>query len=309
MTKRFICLLLALCISMSLIALAATASQSQSSSEAESSEESSQSESSTEAESESSSASQSEAADSSSAEESQSESASTPAPAGNDITTPSEDDDVIGLLLDGAEYMSFNALRPVVRFQVPENLRGKNLSVYDYRTMPMLINNVEDVVSDDEGYVEIVLPSTGDFVVADVPFDAAYRLVLDLRYLDESLWQSAKTPDQAFDTDEYPIPSGDWVSSIEWREEEGLDPWPSLTAEPQPESDSSQSEQPEGDNNIGTTTPTSPSSSADSSSTAPTIPEIEQPTQPPKEFPLGSYVVVIVSAALGVFLVALFRTR
>ncbi len=303
MKKRLIALMMAVWM-MTLLLTPALATQSGSQSSQSESESDTSEESGTTEEETSQSASESESEAES--ESSQSEQATQPAATGSDITTPVEDDDVIGLLLDGADYMSFNALRAVVRFQVPEELRGKTLKVYDYRTMPLLINNVEDVVSDEEGYVEIVLPSTGDFVVADVPYTSVYRLVLDLRYLDESLWSSAKTPDVAFDTDEYPIPEGDWVSSIEWREQEGLEPLPSLTATPaQPEEQEQEQSQAES----GTQQPTAPPPTQPTTPTQPSTDEGDTLPTPPRDFPWGSYVVIGVSALLGIFLVVMFRAR
>ena len=162
------------------------------------------------------------------------------------ITTPAEHDDIMGVLFDGAPYMTIDASQSVVRFQVPQELRGVGpLQVYDYRHgIKTMLNNVEDVTPDADGYVEIVLPSTGEFAVAKVPYTDVYRLVLDLRYLDQSMWKSAKTPDEPFDTDLYIIPPGDWVDSKTWREQQGLDPWPSARdVKPEPEEESSSSEE------------------------------------------------------------------
>ena len=240
------------------------------------------------------------------------------------VTTPAEHDDIMGVLFDGAPYMTIDASQPVVKFQVPQELRGVGpLQVYDYRHgIKTMLNNVEDVTPDADGYVEIVLPSTGEFAVAKVPYTDAYRLVLDLRYLDQSMWKSAKTPDEPFDTDLYIIPAGDWVDSKTWREQQGLDPWPSARdIKPEPEEESSSSEE---KSQTGTELPEEslpeveyPESSLWSEEDpaapeshpeewvegAPQFPEVDLP------FPWGSYVVVVVSAALGVFLVKLLRSK
>ena len=240
------------------------------------------------------------------------------------ITTPAEHDDIMGVLLDGAPYMSIDATQTVVKFQVPEKLRNVGpLQVYDYRhVFKTMINNVEDVTPDADGYVEIVLPSTGEFCVAKVPFTDVFRLTLDLRYLDQSMWNSAKTPDTEFDTDLYIIPPGEWRDSKTWREEQGLEPWPSVAdEEPVEEPGEEPGEEPDdGESQTGVENPSQPAEepSDDSASasepvtlpnqeeevkTEPQFPKVDQP------FPWGSYVVVIVSAALGVFLVNLLRSK
>jgi len=255
-----------------------------------------------------------------------------PAAAANEgIDTPAEHDDVMGVLLDGAPYMSFNATQTTVRFQVPASLQNKGaLQVYDYRSgLKMMLNNVKDVTPDADGYVQITLPSTGEFCIAKVPFTDAYRLVLDLRYLDKSMWKSAKTPDKPFDTKKYVIPAGTWTTSKEWRAQQGLDPWPTVTdtsaaqEEPAPASSSAAPEQsasaaPEsgaaqesavesGTTESGTTESgfTSTNRTEDNGSAAVDFPDDGQP-QP---FPWGSYVVVAVSAALGILLANLFRSH
>ncbi len=245
------------------------------------------------------------------------------------VTTPAEHDDIMGVLFDGAPYMSIDASQAVVKFQVPEELRGVGaLQVYDYRHgIKTMLNNVEDVTPDADGYVELVLPSTGEFAVAKVPYTDVFRLVLDLRYLDQSMWGSAKTPDEPFDTEQYIIPAGEWMDSKTWREEQGLDPWPSAREQqPEEEEESSSGEEesqpPEVDRPEEPDRPESsrpeeelPESSAseeisvgpgqwqDPGDLEPQFPEVELP------FPWGSYVVIAVSAALGVFLVNLLRRR
>lgn len=239
------------------------------------------------------------------------------------ITAPAEHDDIMGVLLDGAPYMSIDATQTVVKFQVPENLRNVGpLQVYDYRHgIKTMLNNVEDVTPDADGYVEIVLPSTGEFCVAKVPFTDVFRLTLDLRYLDQSMWASAKTPDTEFDTDLYIIPPGEWQDSKTWREEQGLDPWPSVTADEPEEPAEEPAEEPgDGVSQTGVEAPSQAeqelSQSSASASEAVALPnqqeEVKTEPQFPKvdqPFPWGSYVVVIVSAALGVFLVNLLRSK
>lgn len=243
--------------------------------------------------------------------------------------TPAEHDDIMGVLFDGAPYMSFDASQTTVKLQVPEELRNVGaLQVYDYRHgIKLMINNVDDVTPDADGYIELTLPSTGEFAVAKVPYTEAYRLTLDLRYLDESVWASAKTPDEPFDTDLYIIPQGEWRDSKTWREQQGLDPWPTAEAEaePEPEEESSAAEQepddtqspesslPEGESSQPASTPEQQGSSAEDESLVgqwedpadqePQFPLSEQP------FPWGSYVVVAISAALGVFLVQLLLRK
>lgn len=243
--------------------------------------------------------------------------------------TPAEHDDIMGVIFDGAPYMSFDASQTSVKLQVPEELRNVGaLQVYDYRHgIKLMINNVEDVTPDANGYIELNLPSTGEFAVAKVPYTDAYRLTLDLRYLDESVWASAKTPDEPFDTDLYIIPQGEWRDSKTWREQQGLDPWPSARdAEPEPEEDSSAAEEapdtepeessrPEGESSAapeGSDQEQQGSSATDESLVGqwedpadqePQFPASEQP------FPWGSYVVVAISAALGVFLVQLLLRK
>jgi len=240
------------------------------------------------------------------------------------ITTPAEHDDIMGVLFDGAPYMTIDASQSVVKFQVPQELRGVGaLQVYDYRHgIKTMLNNVEDVTPDADGYVEIALPSTGEFAVAKVPYTDVYRLVLDLRYLDQSMWKSAKTPDEPFDTDLYIIPAGDWVDSKTWREQQGLDPWPSAReVKPEPEEESSSSEeesQPDPELPEESLPPVEYPESSFYPEEEPTTPEsrpeewVEGEPQFPEvdlPFPWGSYVVVVVSAALGVLLVKLLRQR
>ena len=82
----------------------------------------------------------------------------------SNVTVPAEHDDIMGLLLDGAPYLSFDASHTVVKLQVPEELRDVGaLQVYDYRHgIKTMLNNVDDVTPDADGYVELVLPSTGE---------------------------------------------------------------------------------------------------------------------------------------------------
>jgi len=243
------------------------------------------------------------------------------------VVTPAEHDDIMGVLFDGAPYMTIDASQTVVKFQVPQELRGVGaLQVYDYRHgIKTMLNNVDDVTPDADGYVELVLPSTGEFAVAKVPYTEVYRLVLDLRYLDQSMWKSAKTPDEPFDTDQFIIPQGEWRDSKTWREEQGLDPWPSARKpEPEPEEESSSSEEPEQpaqDPEIEIPESSLPEAELPESSESPEeLPEGTGQWQDPNElepqfpeadlpFPWGSYVVVVGSAALGVFLVNMLRKR
>ncbi|MBP0963225.1 MAG: hypothetical protein J6Q99_02905 [Oscillospiraceae bacterium] len=244
------------------------------------------------------------------------------------VVTPAEHDNIMGVLFDGAPYMTIDASQTVVKFQVPEELRGVGpLQVYDYRHgIKTMINNINDVTPDADGYVEVVLPSTGEFAVAKVPYTDAFRLVLDLRYLDQSMWKSAKTPDQPFDREEYIIPHGEWVDSKTWREQQGLDPWPSARDVKPEEEEESSSRQPEGEGELpevgdlpeASDTPESslpqdpgeyeevPEGTGqwqDPGEIDPQFPEVDLP------FPWGSYVVVAVSAALGVMLVQMLRRR
>jgi len=242
------------------------------------------------------------------------------------VVTPAEHDDIMGVLFDGAPYMTINASQTVVKFQVPEELRGVGaLQVYDYRHgIKTMLNNVNDVTPDAEGYVEVVLPSTGEFAVAKVPYTDAYRLVLDLRYLDQSMWKSAKTPDEPFDRELYIIPQGEWMDSKTWREQQGLDPWPSARdVQPEEEEPADQpqeevvppeeSDLPEVGDIPESSLPEAPGSYEevpegtgqwiDPSELDPQFPEVDLP------FPWGSYVVVAVSAALGVMLVQMLRRR
>ena len=238
------------------------------------------------------------------------------------VVTPAEHDNIMGVLFDGAPYMTIDASQTVVKFQVPEELRGVGpLQVYDYRHgIKTLINNINDVTPDAEGYVEVVLPSTGEFAVAKVPYTDAFRLVLDLRYLDQSMWKSAKTPDQSFDREEYIIPQGDWVDSKTWREQQGLDPWPSARdVEPEKEEESS-SQQPEGEGELPEVGDIPESSQPQEPGAYEEVPQGTGQWQDPGEldpqfpevdlpFPWGSYVVVAVSAALGVMRVQMLRRR
>jgi hypothetical protein len=239
------------------------------------------------------------------------------------VVTPAEHDDIMEVLFDGAPYMTINASQTVVKFQVPEELRGVGaLQVYDYRHgIKTMLNNVEDVTPDADGYVELVLPSTGEFAVAKVPYTDAYRLVLDLRYLDQSMWKSAKTPDEPFDTDLFVIPAGDWVNSKTWREQQGLDPWPSARDVKQEEEESSSTGEEESQHETEIPgvdqplepfePPVYPEEDLDVPEIRPESPEKQEPQFPEVDlpFPWGSYVVVIISAALGVFLVILLRQR
>ena len=149
--------------------------------------------------------------------------------------------------------------------------------------------------------------------MAKVPFTDAFRLVLDLRYLDQSMWKSAKTPDEPFDREEYIIPQGDWMDSKTWREKQGLDPWP-VVEESKPEEEEEPSSQlPEGEGEIPGSLPQDPEAYEEVSEGTgqwqdpgeidPQFPEVDLP------FPWGSYVVVAVSAALGVMLVQMLRRR
>ncbi|MBR5558879.1 MAG: hypothetical protein IKU72_01365 [Oscillospiraceae bacterium] len=240
------------------------------------------------------------------------------------VTTPAEHDDIMGVLFDGAPYMTIDASQTVVKFQVPAELRGVGaLQVYDYRHgIKTMLNNVNDVTPDADGYVELVLPSTGEFAVAKVPYTDVYRLVLDLRYLDQSMWKSAKTPDEPFDTEQFIIPQGDWRDSKTWREEQGLEPWPSAR-KAEPEEEPSSSEEPESSGSepeVDVPESSLPEELPESSESYEEIPEGTGQWQNPTDlepqfpevdlpFPWGSYVVVAGSAALGVMLVNMLRRR
>lgn len=238
------------------------------------------------------------------------------------VVTPAEHDDIMGVLFDGAPYMTIDASQTVVKFQVPQELRGVGaLQVYDYRHgIKTMLNNVDDVTPDADGYVEIVLPSTGEFCIAKVPFTDAFRLTLDLRYLDSSMWESAKTPDEPFDTDVYIIPPGDWRDSKSWREQQGLDPWPVVEEAPPEEPEEEPEEIPEEEPEAAPIPqqPEQPALPEEPEGDDPQFFEGEEEEDPEPQFPdpleelpfpWGSYVVVIFSFALGVMIVYMLVSR
>jgi hypothetical protein len=110
------------------------------------------------------------------------------------------------------------------------------------------------------------------------------------------------------------------MDSKTWREQQGLDPWPSARdVKPEKEEESS-SQQPEGEGELPevgdipeSSLPQDPGAYEevpegtgqwqDPGEIEPQFPEVELP------FPWGSYVVVAVSAALGVMLVQMLRRR
>lgn len=235
--------------------------------------------------------------------------------ADQNVTMSTEYDEVVSLLLDDAPHMCFDASQTNVKFQVSEELQGKTLKVYDFRSnINMMINNVEDVTVDEEGYVTIHLPSTGAFVVADLPYDAS-RIVPDLRYLDKSLWSRAKTPSEPFDTDICPIPQGDWVGSVEWREKEGLEPYETLEGE-EGESDDQEGadgeSDPEGVDEQASQEPVTDSQSQldqTQQTQAAVLPVTPQPEPESDRFPLITYLVVAAFIGLGVIFSMLFHSR